>query len=59
MSEDFFAKRDELLKPEIMLCIVGTPGANVEVGATKARIVDVINGRKQGELVLVDSPKLL
>lgn len=46
MSEDFFTKLDEFIKPEIMLRIVGSPGANVELAAALTRIVDVINGGK-------------
>ena len=46
MSEDLFTKLDEFIKPEIVLCIVGSPGANIEPAATLTRIVDVINGWK-------------
>ena len=59
MSEDFFTKLDEFIKPKIMLRIVGSPGANVEFAAALTRIVDVINGGKQRELMLVLSPQLL
>ena len=59
MSEDFFTKLDEFIKPEIMLRIVGSPGANIEIRAALTRVVNVINSGKQRELVLVLASQLL
>ena len=52
MSEDFFTKLDELIKPKIMLRIVGSPGTNCEFCVALSPIVDVIHRGEHREFVL-------